>query len=128
MGGVDTGLAHPPDFQRDQRAKEFLRLLDVRRDVVVHEKVKRLLHPPDFINDLFGRSARLSAAEVRLNRAELAFEMAAAPGLDQPYGEVSFAREDGSVGLQIFERRPVLRPVYFPQMAAPEIVDDLMPQ
>ena len=35
---IDAGLAHPANLQRNQRAEKFFRLLNIRRDVVVHEE------------------------------------------------------------------------------------------
>src|SRR5688572_11077731 len=36
--GVDARLAHPSNLQRGERAEKFLRLVEIRRDVVVDEK------------------------------------------------------------------------------------------
>src|SRR5215472_8241624 len=51
VGSVDAGLTDPADFQRNECAKEFLRLIHVGSDVVVDEEQKGLLNTPDFVDD-----------------------------------------------------------------------------
>src|SRR5262245_850030 len=126
--GVDAGLADPSDFQRDQRAEKFLRLLHIRRYVVVNEKYQRLVNLLDLFDDFGGRATRLCAVEVGLDGAELAFEMAAASGLDQADRQIALTREDRTVELQPFERRAPRLFVDALQTALAKILDYLWPQ
>src|SRR5262245_30853473 len=128
VGGVDTGLADPSDFQPCQGAKKFFRLLHIRRYVVVNEKDQRLVDLPDLFDNLFGRAPRLCTVEVRLDGAELAFKMAAASGLDQADRQIALAREDRTVELQPFERRAPRLFVDALQTAMAKILDYLWPQ
>src|SRR5205823_6517144 len=93
------------DFQRNQRAEKFFRLLHVRRDVVVDEKDQRLLHAPDFLDDLLGRPARLRVREIGLDRAELASKVAAASRFDESHWQIAFSFEDRAIGTKSAERR-----------------------
>src|SRR5438093_11421620 len=96
--GVDAGLADPADLQRNQRAEEFLRLIHVRGDVVIHEEDQRFLHAADLFDDLFDGPPRLRVGEVSLNRAELAAEVTSTSGFDQTNREISLAGEDRAIG------------------------------
>src|SRR5262245_39852717 len=128
MRGVDTGLADPTDFQRYQGAEKFLRLLHIRRYVVVNEKYQRLVNLLDLFDDLFGRTPRLCAVEVRLDGAELAFKMASASGLDQADWQIALARENRTVELQPIQRWTPRLSVDALQTTTAKILDYLWPQ
>src|SRR6266849_7059156 len=91
--GIDAGLSHPADLQRDERAEKLFGLIHVGGDVVVDEKDQRLFDAADLLDDLFGRPARLRVREVGLNRAELAAEMAAASRFYQSDRQVALSFE-----------------------------------
>ena len=88
MRGIDAGLADPADFGFDECAKKFLGLAEIRGDVVVHEEEEFSVtfYGSDFRQDIVHGAAGLGGAKNGLDGAELAFEMAAAPGLDQSDG------------------------------------------
>src|SRR5271165_1537961 len=111
MGGVDTGLADPADLQWNQGPEKFLGLIHVRRDVIVDEENQRLLRPAHFLEDLFGRPARLSVTEIRLNRAEFAAKVATASSLDQSNGQIALTGKDGPVRAESTERRTLPLPI-----------------
>jgi len=99
VSGVDARLAHPADVQRNQGAKEFLRHRQVGRDVVVYkeEQFPLPLQRLDFGDNPVGGPSGLSGIEHGLDGAEVAFEMATAPGLNQPDWEVTFVAKDRAV-------------------------------
>src|SRR5262249_39161454 len=66
---------------------------------------ERLLDAADLLDNFFRRTPRLSVAEIRLDRAELATKVAAAACLDRSYGKVPLSREDGPVGTKTREGR-----------------------
>src|ERR1044072_2427846 len=75
---VDARLADPADAERNQRTKEFLRLLPVRRYVVTHKEEQLLLalQRPQFAEDVIDGPPGLSGLEDRLHGAEITLEMA----------------------------------------------------
>jgi hypothetical protein len=122
VGRVDAGLTDPSHLQRDQRSEEFLGLIDVRGDVVVDEEDQRLLHTPDFLQDLVGRPASLGVSEVRLDGAELAAEMAASSRFHESNRKVTLAGKDRAVRPQTRKRRTLCLFVDALQTARREIV------
>ena len=87
------------------------------------KKIERLLHAPDFLHDFVARPARLRVAEVGLDGAELAAEVAAASRFDESDRQVSLAREDRTIGPQAGERRTLRLAVDRLQAARRKIVD-----
>jgi hypothetical protein len=128
--GVDARLADPPNAQWREGAKEFLRLVQVRRDVVVHEKEQFLLilERLDLGQDVVNGPACLRGVEDGLHGAEVAFEMATAAGFDQPDGQITLATKDGTVGLEASERRAARLTVASLQAPVARVVDDLRPE
>src|SRR5262245_22457208 len=115
MSGIDAGLAHPSNLQRYQRPEELLCLIHVRSDVVIHKEKEFLLvlYRANLVENIVDRPPGLGCAKDRLNRAELAFEMAAAARFHQTDRQITLPAKNRAVGLYSRKRRPFVRPVEF---------------
>ena len=128
VGRVNAGLAHPLDLQGRQLTHQVLGPVDVRREVVVHEKDERLVHLPYLVDDVFRRPPGLGAAEKGLYGAELAAQVASPARLDQADGKVLLALKYRAVRPDAVEGGPGVAPVYRLHAAAPEVGNQPGPQ
>ena len=126
--GVDARLAHPADAERDQRAEELLRLREVGRDVVVDEEEQlRLALAARAISAMISSTGRRvwRGAEDRLHGAEVALEMAAAAGFDQPDRQIALAAEDASGPAAARPGGPAVLAIELLEPAVAGVVDHL---